>query len=168
MDATTLKILIRTSPETGVMPEENEEKNITEDIESDEASSEEEAEGPGPDEKYCRNCGEIIDEEAEICPECGVRVKDSSGNNVNINMENNQVQSHGNSGPMVSNKSKILAGILGMLLGGLGLHKFYLGQAGRGVLFLLFFWTGIPAIVGFIQGLSYLFMSEQRFAQKFG
>lgn len=150
------------------MPEGNKEKDTTEDIETNDVSSDEEKRNPRPDEKYCRNCGEIIDDEAEICPKCGVRVKEQSGNNVNINMENNQVQGNGSSGPIVSNKSKMLAGILGILLGGLGLHKFYLGQAGRGLLFLIFFWTGIPAIVGLIQGLSYLFMSEQRFAQKFG
>jgi|GEM_PF-1467663 len=28
---------------------------------------------PGPDEQYCHECGEIIKEAAEICPECGVR-----------------------------------------------------------------------------------------------
>ena len=31
----------------------------------------------GPDEMYCRSCGEIIKKEAEICPECGVRNKSS-------------------------------------------------------------------------------------------
>lgn len=30
----------------------------------------------GPDEVFCRNCGAIISEAAEICPECGVRQKD--------------------------------------------------------------------------------------------
>ncbi|GGI99212.1 hypothetical protein GCM10008995_06420 [Halobellus salinus] len=28
---------------------------------------------PGPDESHCRNCGEIVRNRAEICPECGVR-----------------------------------------------------------------------------------------------
>lgn len=31
------------------------------------------SEGPGPNEVYCIECGEIIRERAEICPECGVR-----------------------------------------------------------------------------------------------
>ena len=30
----------------------------------------------GPDEQFCSFCGEIIKKEAEICPECGVRLKD--------------------------------------------------------------------------------------------
>lgn len=29
----------------------------------------------GPDEVYCTSCGEVIKEEAEVCPECGVRQK---------------------------------------------------------------------------------------------
>lgn len=29
------------------------------------------------DERYCSNCGEIISEKAEICPECGVRQEES-------------------------------------------------------------------------------------------
>jgi len=53
-------------------------------------------------------------------------------------------------------------------LGGLGAHKFYLGQAGWGVLYLLFCWTFIPSFIAFIEGLSYLFMSEANFARKYG
>lgn len=34
---------------------------------------------PGPDEVYCIECGEIIRERAEICPECGVRQPTASG-----------------------------------------------------------------------------------------
>lgn len=35
----------------------------------------------GPDEIFCRSCGEAIKKEAEICPECGVRNKKASTNN---------------------------------------------------------------------------------------
>jgi len=34
-------------------------------------------ERPGPDEAYCADCGEVIKKEAEVCPECGVRQKQS-------------------------------------------------------------------------------------------
>lgn len=36
---------------------------------------------PDSDEKYCRECGEIIKERAEICPECGVRQQNMQVNN---------------------------------------------------------------------------------------
>jgi TM2 domain-containing membrane protein YozV len=54
------------------------------------------------------------------------------------------------------------------LLGGLGIHKFYLGRIGQGILYLIFFWTFIPAVVGFIEGIIYLTMSDQEFEAKYG
>jgi hypothetical protein len=38
-----------------------------------------------------------------------------------------------------------------LFLGGLGAHKFYMGETGLGILYLVFFWTGIPSIVAFIE-----------------
>jgi len=38
--------------------------------------------GKGPDEVYCRTCGEPIKKKAEICPECGVRNEYSEGQGV--------------------------------------------------------------------------------------
>ncbi len=63
-------------------------------------------------------------------------------------------------------RSKIAAGILGILLGAIGAHKFYLGQIGKGILFVLFAWTGIPAIIGLIQGILYLTQSDEEFSRK--
>ena len=64
-------------------------------------------------------------------------------------------------------KSKTTAGVLGLLLGSLGAHKFYLGKIGQGILYLLFCWTYIPGIIGFFEGLHYLTMKEEAFCQKF-
>ncbi|HIW31308.1 MAG TPA: TM2 domain-containing protein [Candidatus Paenibacillus intestinavium] len=69
---------------------------------------------------------------------------------------------------IVSTKSKVVAGILGILLGGLGIHKFYLGKIFQGILYLIFCWTYIPAIVGFIEGIIYLCTSDENFARKYG
>ena len=63
-------------------------------------------------------------------------------------------------------KSKIAAGILGILLGGLGVHKFYLGKIGMGILYLLFCWTGVPAIIGLIEGIIYLCDNDNDFENK--
>ena len=60
-------------------------------------------------------------------------------------------------------KSKTTAGILGILLGGLGIHKFYLGKAGMGILYILFCWTYIPALVGLIEGIIYLTQTDEKF-----
>ena len=63
-------------------------------------------------------------------------------------------------------KSKIAAGLLGIFLGGIGVHKFYMGKIGMGILYLLFCWTGIPAIVGFIEGVIYLCSNDENFQLK--
>jgi len=48
-------------------------------------------------------------------------------------------------------KSPTTAVLLALFLGGLGAHKFYLGQTGLGVLYLVFCWTYIPAILGLVE-----------------
>lgn len=63
-------------------------------------------------------------------------------------------------------KSKVAAGILGIFLGGIGVHKFYLGKIGTGLVYLLFCWTGIPAVVGFIEGIMYLCSNDENFQLK--
>lgn len=63
-------------------------------------------------------------------------------------------------------KSKTTAGILAILLGGLGIHKFYMGKIGVGIVYLLFCWTYIPAIIGVIQGIMYLTSNEHNFQVK--
>lgn len=69
-------------------------------------------------------------------------------------------------GPDVSSK-KVTAGLLAILLGGIGAHKFYLGDTGMGILYLCFFWTGIPAIAGLIEGILYLTKSDEEFFRQY-
>ncbi|MCL4415704.1 MAG: TM2 domain-containing protein [Actinobacteria bacterium] len=64
-------------------------------------------------------------------------------------------------------RSRAVAGILALLLGGIGAHKFYLGKIGQGFLYLLFFWTSIPMFIGIIEGLIYLTMSDKEFEAKY-
>jgi TM2 domain-containing membrane protein YozV len=96
----------------------------------------------GADESFCSSCGSIIKKEAEICPRCGVRQKSAA--------------------PAFSFdtrpgcKNRVVAALLAILLGGFGLHKFYLGKTGLGIVYLLFCWTGIPSLIGFIEGILYL------------
>lgn len=42
---------------------------------------------PGADEVFCRNCGAVISEDAEICPDCGVRQRDPPSNSVESLLE---------------------------------------------------------------------------------
>lgn len=58
-------------------------------------------------------------------------------------------------------KSSTTAIVLGLFLGGVGAHRFYMGQVGLGVLYLVFCWTFVPAIVAFIE----LFLLSDRVAR---
>ena len=75
-------------------------------------------------------------------------------------------------------KSKVAAGLLAIFLGGLGIHKFYLGYIGPGLVYLLVntigwivttFLLGIPniilGIIAFIEGIIYLTKSDEEFEQ---
>lgn len=66
----------------------------------------------------------------------------------------------------IDEKSRIAAGVLAILLGGIGVHKFYMGKIGMGILYLLFCWTGIPALIGLIEGIIYLTESDEKFASR--
>ena len=52
-------------------------------------------------------------------------------------------------------------------LGVFGAHKFYLGQSGWGIVYLLFFWTGIPSIAAFIEFIMLLLMADNEFNRRF-
>ena len=94
--------------------------------------------------KYCANCGKELTDEQDICLNCGVRVKKSTTS----------------SDPNA--KSKLAAGILGILLGALGVHNFYLGFTGKGVAQLLIsvlscgILSPVSAIWGLIEGITIL------------
>lgn len=63
-------------------------------------------------------------------------------------------------------KNRIVAAVLAMFLGGIGIHKFYCGKIVKGVLCILFCWTYIPSIIAFIEGLVYLTESDETFNVK--
>ncbi len=64
-------------------------------------------------------------------------------------------------------KNKITAALLAFFLGGFGAHKFYLGETTQGILYLLFFWTCIPAFIALIEFCVLLGISEEAFNKKY-
>ncbi|WP_247235562.1 TM2 domain-containing protein [Telluribacter sp. SYSU D00476] len=64
-------------------------------------------------------------------------------------------------------KDKNIAGLIALFLGGLGLHRFYLGQPVLAVFYLLFCWTFIPVILGFIDALVFFSESRKSFDVKY-
>jgi TM2 domain-containing membrane protein YozV len=64
-------------------------------------------------------------------------------------------------------RSKYIAAILAFFLGGLGIHHFYLGNTGLGIIYLLFCWTLIPAIVALVEGIVFLVIPEPDFDSRY-
>lgn len=64
-------------------------------------------------------------------------------------------------------KNKTTAALLAFFLGGLGVHRFYLNQAGLGLAYLLFCWTLIPALIALIDFIVFLSMDEAAFNAKY-
>ena len=105
---------------------------------------------------FCKNCGNQIDPNAAICVKCGFQK--GSGNQFcsncgqPLNPGANVCMNCGyavNTMPQVDpsmQKSKLVAGLLGIFLGGLGIHNFYLGYTGKGVAQILLSCTGISSI----------------------
>lgn len=115
---------------------------------------------------YCRNCGREISDIADVCINCGVRngkgIKYCPKCGIEINEDANFCKGCGANfnNLKISNgyKSKVAAGVLGIILGGIGAHRFYLGYIWIGVLqiILTFFTCGFAAIWGFIEGILIL------------
>ena len=57
--------------------------------------------------------------------------------------------------------SRGTAGVLALLLGCFGVHRFYQGRWKSGILFLLFFWTGIPGVLGLMEGVHLICADEE-------
>jgi TM2 domain-containing membrane protein YozV len=59
---------------------------------------------------------------------------------------------------------RVLCGVLALLLGGFGIHKFVLGHTGAGIVMILLFCVfGISSVIGLIEGIIYLTKSDEEF-----
>ena len=88
-----------------------------------------------PRDNKCKKCGKELGY-SNFCPECGTSAKYQNNPEYNGKVVN-----------------KIAYGLIAILLGGFGIHRFYAGRIGSGIVYLIFFWTFIPAILGLIEGI---------------
>ncbi len=119
---------------------------------------------------YCPNCGTQNSAYDSGCRSCGTRLP-------NVGMP---IQPAGNFGmqppkPEGADK-KLAAGLCGILLGGLGVHKFIMGYKNEGIIMLAIYvggilLCGIPSlvisIIGIVEGVTYLTKSDEEFAQTY-
>jgi len=118
----------------------------------------------------CPNCGINLDDGAKFCASCGYEISPGSNNqerNQEFDTADNVVEPEVVRTPVVQSSDRIIAGILALLFGGLGIHKFYLNDTNMGLVYLCFCWTGIPEIIGFIEGIIYLTSTDEEFQERF-
>ncbi|OPC55063.1 TM2 domain-containing protein [Elizabethkingia miricola] len=79
-------------------------------------------------------------------------------------MEETTQQNYNQQVPYKSEK-KLVAGILGILIGYLGIHKFYLGYTKAGIIQLIasVVTCGVAGIIGFVEGIIYLTKTDEDF-----
>ena len=67
--------------------------------------------------------------------------------------------------PTNVNSTKILCGIMGILLGGLGVHRFILGDVSGGIIRIVITLVtcGLGSIIGLIEGIIYLTKTDAEF-----
>lgn len=100
----------------------------------------------------CPNCDTTgLSIQAEACPKCGHPLKKASPASI-VTKESD-----------VRIKNKNLTVILALFLGGVGVHRFYLGNIGLGFLYLLFCWTSIPMWLGLFEAGYFAFMKHDKF-----
>ena len=102
---------------------------------------------------YCRNCGNEMHDEAVVCVKCGVPAGKGTSYcphcGAEVNPEAVMCVACGTKfaepEPEMSDKSKLAAGLLGIFLGALGVHNFYLGNTDKAIAQLLLGTVGVLA-----------------------
>ena len=120
--------------------------------------------------RYCTRCGAINDEGAQYCTSCQAPLTSVSGGP----STGYQPMQGVNPGAMTDWKQlgadkKITAGILGILVGGFGVHKFVLGYTTEGIITLVITLVtcGVGHIIGLIEGIIYLTKSDEEFVRTY-
>ena len=109
-------------------------------------------------EKFCHECGARIRAKAVICPKCGVKQPSLRGQPDDSDLHDSSPETN-----------RVAAGVIAILLGALGIHKFILGFPIAGIIMLLVTvltcgWGGIVmGIIGLVEGILYLSKSDREF-----
>ena len=123
--------------------------------------------------RYCTKCGSINDDTAQYCVAC-----QSPLNPVSTGYQPMQSVNQGASGAMTDWKAmgadkKIVTGIVAILLGAFGIHKFLLGYTTEGIIMLVIsvvscgFLAIVPCVIGIIEGIMYLTKSDEEFVRTY-
>ena len=127
--------------------------------------------------RFCTKCGAENDSSSQYCGNCQIPLSPVSGGYQPMQSVNQYTP-----GPMTDWKAmgaekKIAAGIVGILLGSLGIHKFILGYTTEGIIMLAvtivisvvscgLLWP-VMWLIGLVEGIIYLTKSDEEFVRTY-
>jgi TM2 domain-containing membrane protein YozV len=124
---------------------------------------------------FCSACGNANSAATQFCPKCGTAQAQAAAPGYTAPQPNFAQPQQGFAQPGFQQptygpapKSRLTAGLFALLLGGLGVHKFYLNKVGMGVLYLLLCWTFVPSVIALIEGIIYLTQDDATFSRNQG
>jgi TM2 domain-containing membrane protein YozV len=84
-------------------------------------------------------------------------------------MENSKYEAWNTPQPIRQENKKVLAGVLALIFGSLGIHKFILGYTQEGIIQIIIsiVTCGLGGIISFIEGIIYLTKSDEEFYQTY-
>ncbi|MDM7921846.1 MAG: NINE protein [Pyrinomonadaceae bacterium] len=122
----------------------------------------------------CPNCQSSNPGNFTTCTNCGTMLPFNQGPMQPMGGQNR---------PLPGADKKLAAGLCGILLGGLGIHKFILGYQQEGIIYLGMFGAAliisiitcgigsilflVPSVMGLIEGIIYLTKSDEEFVQTY-
>ena len=108
--------------------------------------------------KGCPHCGASMETTAEVCQKCQKGFADALArprDEFELMQRMTESQRLLFSTQMNGVRKQASTGVLlAALLGGIGAHHFYLGNTIIGVLYLVFFWTFIPSVIGLLEAFA--------------
>lgn len=114
----------------------------------------------------CNECGNMVSENAQVCPHCGNPMYRYQQPPQNFNAYNSQT----------TPKSRTTTALLALFLGGVGVHYFYMGKPIPGIVFLVvwllgwfigFFPSIIIGILCLVQAIMMFSMTDEQFNAKY-
>ncbi len=96
---------------------------------------------------WCGACGaRLLDPGAETCPRCEAAVPTAGAR---------------------PRKGRITAAVIAFLFGGLGAHRFYLGESGLGTAYLLTSWTLVPSVLALVDFVRLIATTDAAFEARY-
>lgn len=119
--------------------------------------------------RYCTKCGAINDEMAQFCTNCQAPLSPVSAASGGYQPMQSVHPNAMTDWKSMGADKKVIAGVLGILVGGLGIHKFILGYTTEGIIQIAItvITCGVGSIIGLVEGIIYLTKSDEDFVRTY-